>query len=113
MIYDKEYWHAVTEKAKQHMMTVPQNIRELLRDWPGRWYAAACPDTARVEGLTIRTYFRGEATELYTCNGARDYYLWSETRQQRLALFKTATEMWAHLAERLEKGPDRFGLVQA
>jgi hypothetical protein len=99
-------------KTTARKVMVPEHIRELLRNWPGRWYAAASPDTASVEGLTIRTYDRGEATELYTCNGPKDYYLWSERRQQRLAEFTTARAMWEHLADRLEKGPDRFGLVR-
>jgi hypothetical protein len=100
-------------RAKRHMMTVPDNVWEKLHNWHGVWYAVSNPESKRTNGLYIKTYDNGEAVESYTCNGARDYYLWSETRQQRLAEFKTAASMWQHLAERLEKGPDRFGLVQA
>ena len=57
-------------------------------------------------------YFDGQVTVVACKGGRRDYFLWCNTRQQRLAEFSTAREMWEKIDSIIEAGPDRFGLCQ-
>lgn len=89
-------------------MTIPKHITEAVSQWPGYWAAV----DLRPDGLQVRYYDNGEATANYSRGGPRDYYLWSVTRQVRLRSWRRAQDMWAHAAETLRRGPDRYGLVR-
>lgn len=92
-------------------MRIPKDIQELVKNWTGTWHAVRMCDGNT--GVDVKTYSNGEELQSYEAGPGRAYQLWSYHRNQRVETFRTAREMWDHLRNRLQQGPDCFGLVES
>lgn len=68
--------------------------------------------TADKTKFSCDIYENGEVRITADSNGPRDYYLWNVHRQQRVATYRTASELWEYVWRIIHAGPDRFGLCQ-
>lgn len=83
------------------MIRIPQDIAD-------KYNGGRTLDT----DVRVHIYDNGQACVAFTSNGPKDYFVWSEQRQRRLASWEKAADMWRYFRRCDSLGDGVYGLFQ-